>query len=111
MRWMLPLCAAVVFAACGDDPVSRAVGARCDLAAECDERCLGPGGDWPGGFCTVSCDTSDDCPGEAACVANEGGVCLFVCAIDADCAFLGTGWGCVELDRKPTGVVKACRGN
>ncbi len=90
--------------------MSRTVGARCDLAAECDERCLPPGADWPGGFCTVSCDTSDDCPSESSCVASEDGVCLFRCAIDGDCAFLGAGWACAELDLKPTGTVRACRG-
>jgi hypothetical protein len=111
MRWMIGVCALAALGACGGDPVSRTVGARCDLASECDERCLAPGADWPGGFCTISCDTGADCPSEATCVAAEGGVCLFQCAIDADCAYLGTGWACNEVDRKPTGTVKVCRGN
>ena len=116
VRWLLSsisiiaIIALGALGACANDPISRTVGARCDLASECDERCLAPGGDWPGGFCTVSCDTSDDCPGQASCVADEGGVCLFRCSIDADCNFLGTGWACRELDVNPTGTVKACRG-
>lgn len=103
---------ALFVAGCGGSDVSRAVGARCDLASECDERCLADP-DYPGGFCTLSCDRTSDCPGDAACVEAEGGVCLFRCQGDPDCAFLGQGWVCVAeaLRGGDPGVeVMVCRG-
>lgn len=95
-----------------DSEVSRAVGAQCQLQSECEERCLS-GGDYPDGFCTVSCDRDADCPGGAACVENEGGgVCLFPCAELADCEFLGAGWECRDRSARPGGEdVKVCRGD
>jgi len=101
---------ACLFAACADAPVSRVVGARCDRSGECDDRCLAPGADYPGGMCTVSCDGNADCPGDTACVADESGVCLFRCSSDGDCGLLGTGWACRDRNGRPDGTVKVCRG-
>ncbi len=103
-------------AACADLDVSRSIGARCDLSGECNERCLAPAADYPGGFCSISCDTAIDCAtSDTTCVDDEGGVCLFQCNADANCAFLGAGWRCVERDARGavTGEdtqVKVCRG-
>jgi hypothetical protein len=105
-------CVVLGVAACGrDEAVSRTLGARCDLAAECDERCL-TGAEYPGGFCSITCDRTDECPSGAYCIADTGqsGVCLFSCARDTDCAFLGTGWRCQERDAHPSGKVMVCRG-
>lgn len=109
MRIMLITLALV---ACNSSDVSRQVGARCDRAAECDETCLGPSGDWPGGFCSISCDTDDDCPDDAACI-EEGGAafCAFTCGSDPHCAFLGDGYTCKERDARGVGAkVLVCRG-
>lgn len=91
-----PLCAAVllaVFACSASSSVSRELGALCDDADECEERCL-EGARYPGGFCSLSCDDETDCPDGASCVARDGGVCLFGCADDDGCDFLGGGWRC-----------------
>lgn len=96
-------------AACTSEPVSRTVGARCDLDTECDQRCL-TGGEYPGGFCSVACDNTSACPLDTACVMDQGGVCLFTCTGDRDCDFLGAGWTCKARDGKPTGTVMVCRG-
>ena len=101
---------ACLLAACNDSDVSRSLGARCDISDECDDRCLRPGPDYPGGMCTVSCYGSDDCPGGASCADDEGGVCLFRCGGDGDCKFLGDGWLCREHAGSPDGMVKVCRG-
>ena len=99
-------------AGCGGSDVSRMVGARCTDSADCDDKCLLPGGDWPGGFCTMSCDDDRDCPMDSVCVQDEGGVCLFTCAVDPDCDFLGTGWSCQARDARPSGdEVRVCRGD
>jgi hypothetical protein len=98
-------------AACQHSDVSREVGARCDVAADCDQRCLAPGASYPGGFCTVACSASADCPGATTCAEQDGGVCLFECASDDACAFLGTGWRCTSVDLHGGGIkVMVCRG-
>jgi hypothetical protein len=98
--------------ACNPDDVSRTLGARCDRLSECDDRCLGPSTDFPDGFCSIDCASSGDCPGAAECVDREGGVCLFSCATDAGCSFLGTGWVCRDeaLRGDTSKTVKVCRG-
>jgi hypothetical protein len=100
---------ALALTACSSEPVSRSIGARCDVSSECDERCL-TGGDFPGGFCSISCDNNTGCPNGTVCMNDQGGACMFTCAADPDCAFLGAGWTCKEVDAKPTGKVMVCRG-
>jgi len=95
--------------------VSRAVGARCDRNSECDQRCLPPS-QYPGGFCTLACDTNDACPGRSVCAdidtsvnAEEvDGVCLFPCSNASFCEFLGEGWDCVYLDILPMMEAQVC---
>ena len=108
MRWLIVL----ALMACQSSNVSRRVGARCDHSAECDQRCLGPDMEFPGGFCTIACDTSADCPDDAACIDDQGGACLFRCVEDRDCAFLGDGWRCQIVDERNNNGVKVtvCRG-
>jgi hypothetical protein len=98
--------------ACQSADVSRTIGARCDRSNECDDRCLG-GADWPGGFCTIDCDTSDGCVDDSSCVdEGGGGVCLFNCRDDRGCAFLGAGYKCTDRDAHQPGAPKVmvCRG-
>ena len=105
------LFALLAVAACQSSDVSRTLGARCDLSAECDQKCLAPGTDWPGGFCTTICDDDMGCPTGANCIEEEGGVCAFSCATDPDCAFLGAGYTCQAFDRHGGGnKVMVCRG-
>jgi hypothetical protein len=98
--------------ACSSSNVSRELGARCDGSSECDDRCLPESEGYPGGICTVVCETGAECPSGSSCVEREGGVCLFECTSDGDCTFLGTGWRCQDVDRRgpPAGKVKICRG-
>jgi hypothetical protein len=86
------------------------MGARCDAKEECEERCLLDGPDYPGGFCTVSCLRDRDCPDGAACVQEAGGVCLFLCEVAEDCAFLGDGWTCGNRSLLPDGEALVCVG-
>ncbi len=80
---------------CGKSDVSRTLGARCESERECDDLCL-TGDDFPDGFCSVSCDSDDDCPDDARCVRHQGGRCLFACDRDEDCEFLGDKWECKD---------------
>jgi hypothetical protein len=97
--------------ACQDSDVSRVVGARCDRSTECDERCLGPDVDYPGGLCSLACNSRGECPEHTTCADRDGGVCLFECEADRDCAFLGTGWACHDADLRGGGIkVMVCRG-
>jgi hypothetical protein len=105
------LVAGALVAACQDSDVSRKVGARCDVTAECDQRCLMPGAEFPDGFCTIACSSRAECPGATTCADLEGGVCLFTCTADLDCMFLGAGWRCTSVDLRGGGIkVMACRG-
>lgn len=102
---------AIALAACQNLDVSRDVGARCDLASDCNERCLTPTAEWPGGFCTITCDTAASCPSGSTCIAEQGGVCVFKCVGDGDCTFLGTGYHCVAVDSHGAGTkVQVCTG-
>ncbi len=99
-------------AGCQSEDVSRELGARCATSRDCDDRCLPPGQDYPDGFCTLTCNTTNECPMSASCAEREGGVCLFDCAVDADCAFLGAAWTCKDTDaRGAEGNLKVCRGD
>jgi len=103
---------AVLLAGCQSSDVSRDLGARCTTARECDDRCLTASASYPDGFCTVNCSTGDECPSDAACVADEGGACMFTCREDRDCEFLGAAWRCHDsaLRGQPETKVKTCRG-
>lgn len=101
----------VLAGACQSSDVSRALGARCATDSDCDEKCLEPSADWPGGFCTLICDTDDDCPGGSRCTTEDDGVCEISCGSDADCAYLGA-YTCVAYDSKGGGTkVMVCRGD
>lgn len=108
----IALAAALALAACQSSDVSRRLGARCDVTSDCDQKCLAPGADWPGGFCTTACMTSEECGNHATCIAEDGGICAFPCSgNDADCAFLGEGYTCqlVDLQEAPS-QAGVCRG-
>jgi hypothetical protein len=102
----------VLVAACQSSDVSRSIGARCDKSVECDDRCLEPSAEWPGGFCTLDCDVDEGCGDDGACIDESGGgVCAFTCSDDRQCAFLGTGYACSERDSHAGGTkVMVCRG-
>ena len=112
MRCALALVAGLVaVVGCSSYDVSRTIGARCSLDVQCDERCLSTG-EWPGGFCTTSCDTNANCAEGSTCIAEQGGVCVLPCAIDADCHFLGATYACKSVDAQVGGSkVMVCRGN
>jgi len=111
MRSAILAAVGALLAACQHSDVSREIGARCNSASECNERCLGPGNTYPGGFCSIACAGRDQCPDATTCADLEGGVCLFECTTDPDCAFLGTGWRCTAADLHGGGVkVSVCRG-
>jgi len=105
--------AIMLLGACADGGgVSREIGARCEFARECDDRCLTPTADYPDGLCTLDCQSDRECPDDARCVDKEGGVCLFSCNFTADCTFLGPSWDCKELNGRQdmTAKVKVCIG-
>ncbi len=95
-----------LLAGCGDDPVgenSRVVGGPCEGHSDCEERCLVS---FPGGMCTLTCESDGDCPGGSACVDVQDGVCLMECQEDRDCP---GGYECDDEDRfGASGEVDIC---
>ena len=91
--------------------IDEFIGAACTRDSQCDERCYQDGGDFPGGFCSVSCNSDLDCPSDTACIDKAGGVCMFLCS-EVDCARLGPGWFCNDKDaRGSSGKVNVCIGD
>jgi hypothetical protein len=109
MRSLVLTCLLAV-AACGHDDgdIDELVGATCSDDRDCDERCF-LGGDFPGGFCSIICDTDNDCPDDTFCMEESGGVCMFACP-PFDCDRLGGGWSCRDRSRKSGGSVNVCSG-
>ena len=101
---------ALLVAACGHDEgdIDDVVGAACSSDRQCDTRCF-IGGDFPGGFCSLSCATDNDCPGDTYCMQEAGGVCMFACPA-FDCQRLGPGWSCHDRDRLNGGKINVCSG-
>lgn len=96
--------------ACADSEVDRTLGARCDAVSDCEQRCLMPSRNTPGGMCSLSCTKNSDCPGDSVCADRDGGICLYPCKTETQCQFLGTGWYCEELEGKDVPKVMACYG-
>jgi hypothetical protein len=100
--WVLALGVLLGGACKKTDGISRDLGAACDSHADCTDRCL-PEPRWPGGFCSLDCADTDDCPVGSDCVnTSDGDICLFLCFDDRDCDFLESevndGWGCRTVE-------------
>ena len=109
VRVVLIAMLAIACEACESSNVSRDVGARCDANSQCNVDCLGSD-QFPGGFCTVLCDSDADCPNDTRCIDFNGGVCVFGCGSDGDCDFLG-GYTCQPFDSQGQGAkVMVCLG-
>ncbi len=93
---------------CGHD--EDLVGGACFDDRDCVERCERDG-DFPGGFCTVSCVDDQDCPFDTICTATHGDICLFPCDFHEDCDFLGPGYFCREQRDTFDQVVSVCMGD
>lgn len=85
------------------DAGSGAPGSPCEDDSECGAdgfgQCIPEFADWPGGYCTRSCDV-DACPMGAECIeADSGGqpvfICLAACQTDNQCR---PGYACVRLE-------------
>ncbi len=108
-HWMVFV---LVVGACGGHglgDVDDTVGNACTRDSDCDDRCLPPSGDFPGGFCTLTCRDDRDCPGDTFCIDRDGGVCLFICP-EFRCSDLGAGWECKDEDDVSGARVSVCRG-
>jgi hypothetical protein len=100
-----------VMVGCSDSLEDKVVGARCTQNSDCRFMCQTPSPEFPDGFCTVHCSDDTQCPRGTFCMTNAGGVCLFPCGNDVDCAFLGPGWQCKDKDRASGGHRPVCIGN
>lgn len=81
------------------------VGGDCRDDRDCAEQCV-KGNKFPDGTCTVSCIDDRDCPGFAACVDEDGGICLPVCEYDSECR---DKYACKDVDREgAAGKIGVC---
>jgi hypothetical protein len=102
----------VLLAACGrdDGDIDSFIGAACDRDSDCDERCYLDSGTFPGGFCSIGCNSDQDCPSDTVCTNKSGGVCLFLCSA-VDCGRLGAAWQCKDKDNVGGGKDNVCIGD
>ena len=102
----------LVASACGrdDGDIDELIGDSCTRDSDCDERCYRDSGDYPGGFCSVACNSDNDCTPDSYCIDRDGGVCMFDCPA-FDCGRLGAGWVCRERDRVGGGKLDVCSGD
>lgn len=97
---------------CGDDDYGpygpyTIVGAECRADIDCEPGadCL-RSGDFPGGTCSLPCNTHLDCTPGTACIDTQGGVCLVACANDSYCR---PGYHCKnKRDRDGVGSSLVC---
>jgi hypothetical protein len=102
---------ALLLGACGGHDtgdIDEVIGAACTSDRDCDTRCY-LDNDLPGGFCSVSCQSDNDCPDDALCMETNGGMCMFACPA-FDCTRLGAGWKCGDRSRLSGGDANVCTG-
>jgi hypothetical protein len=107
---VLLLCVAGL--SCGDvvaGPTSTSVGAACTMDSDCTNRCLADDSRFPGGACTISCETDANCPSGSVCISHMSGVCVTACRTSADCAGFGRGFACAGDSAASGGEVLVCR--
>ncbi|MBA3462523.1 MAG: hypothetical protein H0T46_21370 [Deltaproteobacteria bacterium] len=111
MKQLIAL-AFIVLAGCGRDSgdIDSYIGNACARDSDCDERCYLNSGEFPGGFCSISCRSDSDCPSDTVCTDKEGGVCMFLCRA-VDCRDLGPGWQCMDKDNVNGGKDNICIGD
>lgn len=99
----------VTCAGCGSGGVGTegdVVGGPCSGGSGCagGSSCL-EASMYPGGMCTLDCETQADCPGGTACVQESGGTCLLACSSAGDCR---EGYDCIEKSAMPDGHAFVC---
>lgn len=86
--------------------LDETVGGTCQSDADCDDRCLT---NFPGGFCTLDCNSDNDCVDGSFCADVAGGVCLIACDNNFECQdLLGGGYFCETKDSLSGGRVQVC---
>lgn len=83
-----------------NEAANRTTASAAEIGAGCDQTTLCAGElvcdeSLPGGFCTLDCDSSNDCPDGTFCRAYDGSaVCVPGCGADTDCR---NGYRCVQI--------------
>ncbi len=99
----------ICLAGCGERVY---VGPECEKNRDCEDVSFCLQGDlYPGGICTMGCESVADCTADSWCVGLQGGVCLLECERDDDCR---EGWVCSEQAIKGSQgqpPVKVCLGD
>jgi hypothetical protein len=97
---------------CGEvvaGPTSTSVGAACTMDSDCTNRCLADDSRFPGGACTIPCETDANCPSGSVCISHMSGVCVTACRTNADCAGFGRGFACAGDTDANGAEVLVCR--
>jgi len=102
--------------ACSDDEEGPApssvgnegdvVGGACTTGQCADGSYCELSGSFPGGVCTVTCNSHADCPSGTRCISNQSGICLLECLETSDCR---SGYRCdIESDEEGGGESRVC---
>ncbi len=108
-RWGFAALLLAALAGCGQSAVGRngdvvggpcSGGGGCASGSVCETASM-----YPGGMCSVTCDSQADCPGNSACITEGGGRCVLRCSSSSDCR---DGYGCNEKSTPGDGHANVC---
>ena len=105
------LVASLLAFGCGSDvgPHGSLVGGACSTNSDCSSRCV-TGSHYPGGMCTLSCDSNVNCPSGTSCIDEAGGICAVDCRAPSDCTLFGAPYTCDARGLKGSdGSALVCR--
>jgi len=78
-------------------PAGDVVGGPCSAPEHCVERLCLTSGNFPGGTCSVACESDLDCPSGTWCIDTDSGVCLLACTHPSQCR---AGYDCSDENRR-----------
>ena len=86
--------AALLFGCAAVAGCAAEIGDHCATNDDCPNLCR-TGGGFPGGICTLECDSTEACPSGWVCISDSSGICMLACNEPSQCSDrFGAPWTC-----------------